>query len=146
MSSALIKSIVIVFIVLIGSVVPLKAQSTKLSENEYADYIQSLIGGQREVSVKSGRVDILTKEYAFEVEWANKWKDAIGQSIWYGVQTNKKSGIILIMKKKEDYKYFIQLNTALEYADLTNKIKVYLFPTDFEELTEEKNKEKEKRK
>lgn len=146
MSSALIKSIVIVFIVLIGSVVPLKAQSTKLSENEYADYIQSLIGGQREVSVQSGRVDILTKEYAFEVEWANKWKDAIGQSIWYGVQTNKKSGIILIMKKKEDYKYFIQLNTALEYADLTNKIKVYLFPTDFEELIEEKNKEKEKRK
>ena len=143
MSSTLIKSIVIIFIILIGGIEETNAQSTKLSENEYADFIQSLIGGQREVSVQSGRVDLLTKEFAFELEWANKWKDAIGQSIWYGVQTNKKSGIILIMKKKEDYKYFIQLNTALEYANLTNKIKVYLFPTDFEEIIEERKRKTE---
>ena len=128
---------------MIGGIEETNAQSTKLSENEYADFIQSLIGGQREVSVQSGRVDLLTKEFAFELEWANKWKDAIGQSIWYGVQTNKKSGIILIMKKKEDYKYFIQLNTALEYANLTNKIKVYLFPTDFEEIIEERKRKTE---
>jgi len=42
------------------------------TEKEYADYIQGLIGGQREVSVASGRVDLMTKEYAFEIERAAK--------------------------------------------------------------------------
>ncbi len=114
------------------------AQSSKLYEKDYADYIQSLIGGVREYSVQGGRVDLLTKEFAFEVEWANKWKNAIGQSIWYGLQTNRKPGIILIMKSKNDYKYFLQLNTALRYASLENKVKVYLFPNDFEEIIEKK--------
>jgi len=38
------------------------------TEAQYADYIQGLIGGQREVSVPSGRVDLITKKYAFEIE------------------------------------------------------------------------------
>ena len=82
----------------------------------------------------------MTEEYAFEVEWANKWKHSIGQSIWYGLQTNKKPGIILLMRSKEDYKYFIQLNTALNYANLSDQVKVYLFPNDFQEKIESDKK------
>ena len=107
----------------------LNAQS---NESDYSNYIQSLIGGEREVSIKGGRIDLLTSEYAFEVEWASNWKEAIGQSIWYGLNTQKKPGIILLLKSKSDYKYFIQLNTALEYAKLEDEITVYLFPNDFE--------------
>ena len=39
---------------------------------------------------KNGRVDIVTDEYAIEVEWANNWKHSIGQALWYSIQTNKK--------------------------------------------------------
>ncbi len=116
------------------------SQSKDWNENEHADFIQQLIGGEREYSVESGRIDLLTEEYAFEVEWANKWKDAIGQAIWYGLQTNKKSGIILILKSKEDYKYYIQLNSALTYANLNEQIVVFLYPNDFQELIDSQNR------
>lgn len=109
-------------------------QSEGWGEKEYADFIQGLIGGQREYSVESGRIDLLTDEYAFEIEWANKWKDAVGQSIWYGLQTNKKPGIILILKSNEDYKYYIQLNSALTYANLNDQVTIFLYPLDFQEL------------
>jgi len=68
---------------IITLLVPLVASSQ--TGAQYADYIQGLIRGQREVSVASGRVDLMTKEYAFEIERVAKWKDSIGQSIWYGL-------------------------------------------------------------
>jgi len=60
------------------------------TEAEYVDYIQGLIGGQREVSVASGRLDLMNKEFDFEFERAAKWKDSTGQLSWYILETNKK--------------------------------------------------------
>lgn len=65
-------------------------------ESDYLPLINSYFNGQREVSVISGRVDILTDEYAIEVEIDNHWKQSIGQSLWYALQTNRKAGIVLI--------------------------------------------------
>ncbi len=146
MSSILNKYII--WIVLIITFFPSDGygQSDKWLEKDYANYIQHLIGGQREYSVESGRVDLLTDEFAYEIEWANKWKESIGQSIWYALQTNKKPAIILLIRSESDYKYFIQLNSALEYANLKNQITVYLFPNDFKESIEASKKEKWKRK
>jgi hypothetical protein len=42
-----------------------------------------------EVTVPNGRVDIVGKHYATEVEFADKWKQAIGQALWYALQTRK---------------------------------------------------------
>ncbi|MEM6319884.1 MAG: hypothetical protein AAF960_19585 [Bacteroidota bacterium] len=109
--------------------------STAQKEKDYSDAFQKTLGGQREYAVTSGYVDLLTETHAIEVEYANKWKQAIGQALWYGQQTLKKPGIILILRTKSDYKYFIQLNTALEYGGLTDKIKVWLYPNDFPNLT-----------
>ncbi|AGA79570.1 hypothetical protein [Echinicola vietnamensis] len=88
--------------------------------------------GKREYAVKSGRVDLLTDEFAFEVEWASKWKNAIGQSLWYGLQTSQKPGIILILRSQKDYSYFVQLNSALAYSKLEDAITVYIYPDDFQ--------------
>lgn len=109
-------------------------QVSNYSEKEISDYIQSLIGGEREVSVKSGRIDLVHNGVAFEIDWANKWKESIGQALWYAQQSNKKPGIILILKKESDYKYFIQLNSSLDYAKLNEEFVVYLFPNDFEKF------------
>ena len=110
------------------------AQTSNYSEKEISDYIQSLIGGEREVSVQSGRIDLVHNDVAFEIDWANKWKESIGQALWYAQQSNKKPGIILILKKDSDYKYFIQLNSSLTYAKLNEEFVVYLFPNDFEKF------------
>jgi len=114
----------------------ISAQISNYSEKEISDYIQSLIGGEREVSVRSGRIDLVHNDVAFEIDWANKWKESIGQALWYAQQSNKKPGIILILKKDSDYKYFIQLNSSLTYAKLNDEFKVYLFPNDFEKFME----------
>jgi len=114
----------------------ISAQISNYSEKEISDYIQSLIGGEREVSVRSGRIDLVHNDVAFEIDWANKWKESIGQALWYAQQSNKKPGIILILKKRIVIKYFIQLNSSLTYAKLNDEFKVYLFPNDFEKFME----------
>jgi len=64
----------------------------------------------------------MTKEYAFEIEIAAKWKDSIGQSLWYGTKINNKPGIILLLKSESEFKYAQQLNSALQYAGLDSSI------------------------
>lgn len=105
------------------------------SEAQYSRLINQTLGGQLEYRVTSGRVDILTEKYAIEVEFARKWKQAIGQALWYGLQTNKQSGIVLIVESSSDYKYFNQLNSALRYAGLEGNIEVWLYPNDFKSLS-----------
>ncbi|QDH80619.1 hypothetical protein FKX85_16855 [Echinicola soli] len=131
-----IRTVLFSFILFVISLSSALAQAKNWKEKDYADAIQELIGGEREYAVQSGRVDLLTEERAFEVEWANKWKNAIGQSLWYGLQTNRKPGIILILRSRKDYKYYIQLNSALNYAKLQDEIVVYIYPDDFKEKRE----------
>lgn len=112
------------------------------SQNYEADFVKIIvdkIGGKTEVPVQSGRVDILTDEYAIEVEHANKWKQSIGQAMWYGFQTEKKPGIILIIKNKSQLKYAIQLESALRNYGLIDKITVWRYPMDIFEEGEQIN-------
>lgn len=128
------KYLLLIFILLNST--SIVGQILNYSEKQIVDYIQSLIGGEREVTVKSGRIDLVHNKVAFEIEWANKWKESIGQSLWYAQQSNNEPGIILLLRDEKDYKYFIQLNSTLQYSKLDNKIKVYLFPDDFKEFME----------
>ncbi len=41
------------------------------TEEDYSKYIQTLVGGKREVMVEGGRVDLLIEDYAFEIGWAS---------------------------------------------------------------------------
>lgn len=42
------------------------------------------------------RVDCLTDEYAIEYDFSNKWAEAIGQALHYGVMTDSRPAIVLI--------------------------------------------------
>jgi len=48
------------------------------------------------------RCDILTEDYAMEVDFAHKWAEAIGQSLNYARLKGKRAGIVLIIKKNKD--------------------------------------------
>ena len=109
-------------------VLGVQAQQT---ESDYVRLIQGELGGEREVAVTSGFVDLLTDKLAIEVDFASKWKEAVGQSLWYGLQTNRKPAIVLIKRKKTDQKYVIQLGSALSYAGLSDRIEVLVWPDDF---------------
>lgn len=101
-------------------------------ESTYTNRINTYFNGQREYPVTNGRVDILTGQYAIEVERAEKWKNAIGQALWYGLQTNRKAGIVLLVLQPSEYKYFQMLNSTLQHRGIADKIKVWQYPADFE--------------
>ncbi len=62
-------------------------------------YQQAHCDGQREVTMPDGtRCDCVTATHAIEIDFANKWYEAIGQSLNYAFQTSKRAGIILILE------------------------------------------------
>jgi hypothetical protein len=75
--------------------------------------------GQVEVVLPDGtRCDCVTETHAIEFDFGNNWSEAIGQSAYYAIQTDKKAGIVLILESIKDRKYWIRLNTTIEHFDL----------------------------
>ena len=71
------------------------------------------------------RVDILTDEYAVEVDWSSKWAEAIGQSLYYAEVTNRKAGIILLVKDKtKEYRNIYRCQTICAKYDIRLWIEV----------------------
>jgi hypothetical protein len=71
------------------------------------------------------RVDILTNEYAFEADWAYKWAEAIGQSIFYAAFNDKKPGIILLVRDVEkEQRYIDRCKKAIERIIFLNNCEV----------------------
>lgn len=64
------------------------------------------------------RVDCLTDSHAIEFDFGTKWAEAVGQSLYYAFQTNKKAGIVLIFKKPEDVRYHHRLMSVIEHNKL----------------------------
>jgi len=64
------------------------------------------------------RCDCLTNTHAVEFDFGKKWAEAIGQSLYYSLQTNKKAGIVLIIETIKDRKYWIRLNTIINHFKL----------------------------
>lgn len=65
------------------------------------------MGGVQEYELNDfTRVDCLTKTHAIEFDFANKVYEGIGQSLYYGIKTKKKPGIVLILENpKKEQKY-----------------------------------------
>lgn len=62
--------------------------------------------GQKEVILwDRTRIDCLTKDYAIEFDFAKKWAESIGQSLYYAKMTGKKPAVVLILTKADDIKY-----------------------------------------
>ena len=113
-------------------------QQTLLTEKDYQIAFNRVYfrgKAKMEVPVKYGRIDLLTDDYAIEVDSLEKFHEAIGQALHYAKETGKKPGIaIFIMEPKlsdkEKLKYLIRLCNYY-------KIKVWFIN---EELEKEKKK------
>ena len=64
------------------------------------------------------RVDCLTATTAIEFDFADKWYEAVGQSLHYGKMTQKKAGIVLIVETQNDLKYWNRLVAVKKYWGL----------------------------
>jgi hypothetical protein len=83
-------------LVLVPALVPTLGFSFK-RERDYQRQWAQENGGVVEVRLGDGsRVDVVTSEYAVEIEYARKWAEAVGQSLFYAQVTGKKAVIVLI--------------------------------------------------
>jgi hypothetical protein len=96
------------------------------NERYYQIQLCDELGGAVEVFLPDKtRVDCLTDEYAIEVDWAKKWAEGIGQSLYYAEMTDKKPAIGLIVGEK-DKRYLRRINkVANKYGITIFTIKKY---------------------
>jgi hypothetical protein len=83
-------------------------------------------GFRRALWVKIDEINRLSSDLAFRTSFSsifiqdlgNNWVEAIGQSAYYSLQTDKKAGIVLILESMKDRKYWIRLNSTIEHFNL----------------------------
>lgn len=91
-------------------------------EKEYQEAWCNEAGGITEyVLADRTRVDCLTDEYAIEFDFADKWAEAIGQSLHYAEMSGRKPGIVLILEYPDDERY----RERIEQIAAKNKIRVW---------------------
>ncbi len=69
-------------------------------EEDWAHSFNTFIGGTREAQVQFGRVDILTDDYAIEIDRIEKWKEGVGQSLQYAEETDRLPLLALFTDKE----------------------------------------------
>ena len=103
----------------------IQSMSTKvllLSEIAIRDKIAKKLNGITEVPCKTGFVDVLTDKEVIEVKAIKCWKTAIGQSLVYACEWDRKPRIHLFGVASNDYKYMImsfcsKLNVFVSFED-----------------------------
>ncbi len=94
-------------------------------EMKEKDYVQKYCKGEIEYTLSDRtRVDCLTDEFAIEYDWASKWAQSVGQSLYYARMTGLKPAVAIIMKSPEDEKYIKRIQLADERITIF-KIKAY---------------------
>ena len=84
------------------------------------DYVQANCQGDIEVVVTNKvRVDCLTETVAFEYDFARKFYEAIGQSLYYSILTGKQAGVVLIVTDLKEMVYvFYDFFFRLPFGDI----------------------------
>jgi hypothetical protein len=91
------------------------AEAKRLNPESYYQYNWCKDKGITEYVLSDGtRVDCLTSTEAIEFDFANKWAECIGQSLYYGIKTNRKATCALIIEKETDYKYLKRIKTVAD--------------------------------
>jgi len=98
---------------------PAPVPKGKKNEKYYQTIMCNKLGGKIEyVLFDKTRVDCLTKKYAIEVDWAKKWAESIGQSLYYAEITHKKPAVGLIVGDSKDQKYLKRLKRVANKLDI----------------------------
>jgi hypothetical protein len=94
-----------------------EAKKHKKTEKEYQKEWCERRGCRTEVRMPDGtRCDCILSDYAIEFDFAEKWAEAFGQSIYYSMQDQtKRPGIVLILESEKDEINWLRLNSLIQY-------------------------------
>jgi len=85
--------------VVIVSALVLAATAIQADERQEAERLAPKYKAKVEVRLEDdSRVDLLNDTYAIEVDWADKWAESIGQSVHYGLLTDRKPAVLLLVR------------------------------------------------
>lgn len=65
-------------------------------EAAWRDALAAELKAEHEVPVEGGRIDVMTKTEAIELDWPHKWHEGLGQALHYADATGKKPVLALI--------------------------------------------------
>lgn len=86
---------------------------TKETNYKEADYVNAYCKGTIEYVLNDKtRIDCLTESYAIEFDWAKKWAESVGQSLYYANMTGKLPAVAIILKSKRDERYIRRIKKA----------------------------------
>lgn len=91
----------LILMVLLGLLSHLPAQSYSESDWHMA-FNGKVTRGKVEVQYPTGRIDILTAEYAIEVDHVRNYRAGIKQALQYAAAAKRKPGLALFMDGKDD--------------------------------------------
>jgi len=99
------------------------AKKEKHNEKYYQTIMCNEMDGVMEQSLLDRtRIDCLTDEYAIEVDFAKKWAESVGQSLYYAHMTGKKPAVGFILDdSKKDQRHLKRLKV------LANKYHITIF-------------------
>ena len=87
------------------------------TEREWTQHIAESIENSRVevVQFDNTRIDIESDQYAIEVDWADKWAEGVGQSLYYAKLTGKKPVLLLLTKNdwRDSRVYVFRALTAM---------------------------------
>ena len=119
-SNLLSKLAILLFAFTIFFIFGTQAEARRLySQDLYKQWWCTKRGGEVEVELSVHvHCDCLTKVYSIEFDFAEKWAEAIGESLYFSKETGKKAGIVLILETKEDFQYWLRLNSTIKHHQL----------------------------
>lgn len=93
--------------------------SAHATEAEISDPWCRSMGGMAQARLVDGtEADCLTDHHAIEADYANKWYEAVGQSLHYATVTGKLPGILIILRKPGDERHVRRLYAVIRAYSL----------------------------
>lgn len=71
-------------------------------EADWSHALAKAINGNAEVQVAFGRADVMTDEYAIEVDFLAKWKEGLGQALHYGDAADRTPVLALVVTERPE--------------------------------------------
>ena len=82
----------------------------KYYERDYQEvFCKTLKGKTEHVLQDRTRVDCLSDIYAVEIDFARKWAEGVGQSLYYAHMTGRMPAVGLIVDRNKDMRYLRRL-------------------------------------
>ena len=121
------KRILLLFGILLFAINALSQE--KQHESYYQDKFANIINGETEIVLKDQtRVDIVTNNYAIEVDFGYNWAESIGQSLHYKEMLNKKAGVLLVVESNKENRFIKRLGRIAIKHDI--KVWIWDWTTD----------------